>query len=164
MACLGRPRRQRDLPKPVSTTNKGIDGRCSAPMRVADAPYEARVLAQVGPARILVRSSTLMPLSGRSLFGAAGTSPVASCGPVSGRVTNNTDCNDAVATTYLGAPELCNGADDNCNTLIDDGVTTFRCACGTFAQVYSDEGVAFVREVDDPAAARQPREGLVPRG
>ena len=47
---------------------------------------------------------------------------------------------------------------------IDDGVTTFRCACGTFAQVYSDEGVAFVREVDDPAAARQPRAGLVPRG
>ncbi len=52
------------------------------------------------------------------------TGAVTSCGPVSGRVTSSDDCNDSVATTYTGAPELCNGVDDNCNVTIDDGVVT----------------------------------------
>jgi hypothetical protein len=32
------------------------------------------------------------------------------------------DCDDAVATTYPGAPELCNDADDDCNDKVDDGI------------------------------------------
>jgi hypothetical protein len=52
----------------------------------------------------------------------AGTATL-SCSQPTGFVTNNTDCNNAVATTYPGAPELCNGVDDNCNTLSDDGLT-----------------------------------------
>jgi hypothetical protein len=35
---------------------------------------------------------------------------------------SSTDCNDAVATTYPGAAELCNGIDDDCNTVIDNGL------------------------------------------
>jgi hypothetical protein len=31
------------------------------------------------------------------------------------------DCDDADASAYPGAPELCNGVDDNCNGNIDDG-------------------------------------------
>jgi hypothetical protein len=37
------------------------------------------------------------------------------------------DCNESVATTHPGAPELCNGVDDDCDATIDDGLaqTTF---------------------------------------
>ncbi len=37
------------------------------------------------------------------------------------------DCNDAVATAFPGAPETCNGADDDCNTACDNG---FACCRG----------------------------------
>ncbi|MFO0596693.1 MAG: putative metal-binding motif-containing protein [Myxococcaceae bacterium] len=57
-------------------------------------------------------------------YGALGSMAVNSCGAVSGRVTNNTDCDDSRATVHPNAPELCNGADDNCDSLIDNGVTT----------------------------------------
>ena len=53
-------------------------------------------------------------------------SATSACAAIVGSVTNNTDCNDGRATAYPGAPELCNGLDDNCNGLIDDSVTTFR--------------------------------------
>jgi hypothetical protein len=41
--------------------------------------------------------------------------------PSSGFALNNTDCNDAVSTTYPGATELCNNVDDNCNGFTDEG-------------------------------------------
>ena len=47
-----------------------------------------------------------------------------SCTPIIGNyVTNNLDCNNAIAAIRPGATETCNGIDDNCNTLIDDGIT-----------------------------------------
>ncbi len=57
-------------------------------------------------------------------YGAAGSTAVASCGPVAGRVTNNTDCNDGNAAIRPGTPELCNGLDDNCDGTPDNGVTS----------------------------------------
>jgi hypothetical protein len=50
--------------------------------------------------------------------------PVSACSQPTGRVANNTDCNDAAASTFPGAPELCNGVDDNCDGMVDNGVTT----------------------------------------
>ncbi len=38
-----------------------------------------------------------------------------------GYVSNNTDCDDTHATVYPGAPELCDGLDNNCNGQIDEG-------------------------------------------
>jgi len=65
----------------------------------------------------------------------AGASLLA-CSQPAGYVTNNTDCNNAVATTYPGAPELCNGVDDNCNTLADDGLTFLDYYADTDADGY----------------------------
>ena len=39
----------------------------------------------------------------------------------SGFVDNNTDCDDDEATVYPGAPELCDGLDNDCNNQVDEG-------------------------------------------
>jgi hypothetical protein len=52
-------------------------------------------------------------------YGDAGASTVA-CDQPSGTVADNTDCDDAAASTYPGADEYCNGVDDDCNGAVDD--------------------------------------------
>ena len=63
-------------------------------------------------------------------FGDASATAVSSCNPVSGSVTDNTDCNDADATINPGATEVCNGIDEDCDGQSDDGLT--------FLNYYSD--------------------------
>ena len=55
-------------------------------------------------------------------YGDAGSS-VQACSQPAGYVTTNTDCNDSNAAVNLGATEVCNGIDDNCNNQIDEGLT-----------------------------------------
>ena len=43
------------------------------------------------------------------------------CTQPTGYVLNSTDCDDAVDSTYPGAPELCNNVDDNCSGFVDEG-------------------------------------------
>jgi hypothetical protein len=54
-------------------------------------------------------------------FGDASASGVAACSQPLGMVTNHTDCNDSDAHINPGTAEDCNGIDDNCNGLIDEG-------------------------------------------
>ncbi len=53
-------------------------------------------------------------------FGDPGIS-VTSCAPPTGYVADGTDCDDTDLGVNPDASEYCNGVDDNCNTLVDDG-------------------------------------------
>ncbi|MFP2906090.1 MopE-related protein [Pyxidicoccus sp. 3LFB2] len=52
------------------------------------------------------------------------------CEPSPGFV-EGLDCDDYTASTYPGAPELCNGVDDNCNGAVDDGNPSGGASCST---------------------------------
>ncbi len=45
---------------------------------------------------------------------------VLSCRPPQGYVSSPGDCDDLRASAHLGAPELCNGVDDNCDGVVDE--------------------------------------------
>ncbi len=47
-----------------------------------------------------------------------------SCDQPTGFTNNSDDCDDLDATSYPGATEVCDGADNNCTAGIDEGVTT----------------------------------------
>ncbi|MCS6990912.1 MAG: MopE-related protein [Chitinophagales bacterium] len=47
---------------------------------------------------------------------------VAACTAPSGYVSDSSDCNDSNASIHPLAEETCNGMDDNCNGLVDEGI------------------------------------------
>ena len=64
------------------------------------------------------------------------------------------DCDDGLVTTFPGAPELCNGVDDDCNGLVDDGVV--------FQDWLPDaDGDLFGDDSQDAVSACVPPEGFV---
>jgi len=66
-------------------------------------------------------------------FGTA-TTPIDACWEPSGYVRTSTDCNDTAAAVNPSVAELCDGADNNCNAVVDEGcscVDGSRQSCGT---------------------------------
>ncbi len=56
-------------------------------------------------------------------FGDPGAETV-TCTPPADHTADNTDCDDDDDDAYPGATELCNGADNDCNGIADDGAET----------------------------------------
>ena len=65
-------------------------------------------------------------------YGNSLVTATAKCGAPVGFVTNSTDCNDANVAINPGATEVCDGIDNDCDGLIDEGVklTFYRDADG----------------------------------
>ncbi|MFT6395479.1 MAG: streptogramin lyase [Bradymonadia bacterium] len=59
-------------------------------------------------------------------YGDAFSASVYSCDPIEGFVDSNTDCDDVLHTVNPLASERCNGRDDDCNGLLDDGAGDTR--------------------------------------
>lgn len=49
----------------------------------------------------------------------------------SGTVSNSDDCDDSTPFVFPGAPELCDGLDNDCNGTIDEGFIYAYCTAGT---------------------------------
>ncbi|MBK9639425.1 MAG: putative metal-binding motif-containing protein [Bacteroidetes bacterium] len=82
-------------------------------------------------------------------YGDASATGVSSCNPIVGSVTNNGDCNDAAPLINPGATEQCNGVDDNCDGLIDNGVV--------FSTWYADaDGDTYGNAAVSQSACSQP--------
>jgi len=76
------------------------------------------------------------------------------CEPKDGYIAQNGDCDDSNAAIHLGATEICNGIDDNCDGNIDEGLD-----CITF---YSDnDGDGFGDENNTMIGSGTPPEGWV---
>lgn len=65
-----------------------------------------------------------------------------SCSLVSGYVENALDCNDLNAAISPIAAELCNGIDDNCNGLADDGLVIYTLFADTDGDGYGNPDAA----------------------
>ena len=84
-------------------------------------------------------------------YGDAGTAVLA-CAPPAGYVADDTDCDDADASVFPGADEVCNGIDDDCDAEVDEGVLL------TF---YADADGDGYGDAESTAAACTPPDGYV---
>ena len=78
--------------------------------------------------------------------------PQSACEAPEGYVATNTDCDDANANAYPGNPEVCDGVDNDCDTVIDNGVGSMFYADGD-QDTYGDASASVM-------ACEQP-EGMV---
>jgi hypothetical protein len=71
-------------------------------------------------------AGTFYPDADGDLFGDAAGAVLMACSGGAGRSPNHTDCNDANAAVHPGALETCDGIDNDCSGVADEG-----CSCTT---------------------------------
>src|SRR6185369_14212661 len=62
----------------------------------------------------------------------------AACSAPAGYVDNNTDCDDSNKDVNPSAAEVCNGIDDNCNDVVDEGCTEYTYYADLDGDTYGD--------------------------
>jgi hypothetical protein len=101
---------------------------------------------------------------------------VVACVAPPGYVADGSDCDDTTASINPGAPEVCNGVDDDCDGQVDEGCTPFEIT--SVLDVPNDQGrrvrVRWTRNNQDVAGAPTPilsysiyrriEAGLAPQG
>ncbi|MED5371201.1 MAG: MopE-related protein [Myxococcota bacterium] len=75
-------------------------------------------------------------------FGSAAYTVAACDGPPQGYVDNADDCDDLEAGVFPGAPETCNGLDDNCDGAVDEGIEGSAYFQDSDGDGYGDPGVS----------------------
>ncbi|MFC1589614.1 MopE-related protein [Pseudomonadota bacterium] len=64
-----------------------------------------------------------------------------SCDALDGESSEATDCDDSLASVYLHAEELCDGIDNSCNGVVDNGFPGLGDACSTGTGTCTSAGV-----------------------
>ncbi|TWO32878.1 T9SS type A sorting domain-containing protein [Seonamhaeicola sediminis] len=80
------------------------------------------------------------------------SSSVLACDKPNGYVADNTDCDDTESTVYLGAPEICDGLDNDCANGVDDGLTFTTYYIDGDGDTYGDENHSGTSFCSDPGA------------
>ncbi|NDG63450.1 MAG: hypothetical protein EBY29_08290, partial [Planctomycetes bacterium] len=95
----------------TGTTNSGYRSTVSSPVDCDDTRAEVHV------------NATFYTDADHDAYGSTTTASLCQVTPPVGYSSNNTDCNDTSATIYPGATEICDGIDEDCNGILDNGFT-----------------------------------------